>query len=215
MNPPPTEPSSSGPRTFVLGVLGGIASGKSAVAKALAGAEGRILDADRLAHEALNSAEMREWLLESFGSEIVGEEGQVDRTALGARVFGDPDARKRLEDWIHPVVRARIGTGLEEARSQGVRRVILDVPLLLENDAQHGLTALCDFLVFVDSEPDVRDARAVARRGWKAGEVARREALQLPLHQKRARADFVVDNRKSLDEIATSVAHILKKIGAD
>lgn len=207
-------PSSSS-ETLVFGVLGGIASGKSAVARLLAGPEACVLDADRLAHEALDSAEVQSKVLAAFGSELLESNGKIDRGQLGERVFGDSEARKQLEDWIHPVVRARIGAGLEEARSQGLRRVVLDVPLLLENDAEHGLAGLCDILVFIDSRLEARETRALERRGWKPGEVARREALQLPLQQKRARADFVVQNHGTLDELATSVSRILKELRAD
>jgi len=203
------------PQPRVFGILGGIASGKSAVAKLLAGPEACILDADKLAHEALDSDEVQPKVLAAFGEALADEEGKIDREILGERVFADHQARKQLEDWIHPVVRARIHAGLEEARSLGLRRVVLDVPLLLENDAEHGLAALCDLLVFVDCPPAEREARAQERRGWKAGEVARREALQLPLQQKRARADFVVQNHGSLDELAGSVAAILTEIDAD
>ncbi len=215
MNSPPSSRTEVHPRPQVIGVLGGIASGKSAVARLLAGENGLVLDADRLAHEALDSPPVQAAVLEAFGASLLGPEGKIDRGRLGERVFGDPEARKRLEHWIHPVVRARIVEGLEEARAQGLRRVLLDVPLLLENDAEHGLAALCDFLVFVDSRLDQRDARAQERRGWKTGEVARREALQLPLPTKRDRADYVVMNHGSLDELASSVAQILTEIDSD
>ena len=214
MSVPTDAPQSSRPGPLVLGVLGGIASGKSRVAKLLAGDVGRILDADKLAHEALDSAEIQPQVLAAFGQDLLGAEGKIDRQRLGERIFADPGARKQLEDWIHPVVRARIRAGLDEARSLGLPRIVLDVPLLLENDAEHGLAALCDLLVFIDSPLDEREARARERRGWKAGEVARREATQLPLLKKRARADFVVENYGSLDELAASVAQILEEIDA-
>src|SRR5690606_30137133 len=112
-----------------------------------------------------------------------------DREKLGALVFADADARRKLETLTHPRVRARVRKLLDEARSEGVPRIVLDVPLLLENDDRHGLVRECDVLVFVDSDATAREARARASRGWAPGEVARREAAQMPLEAKRARAD--------------------------
>jgi dephospho-CoA kinase len=85
---------------------------------------------------------------------------------------------------------------------------VLDVPLLLENDAEHGLARLCDFLVFVDAAPAVREQRAIESRGWPAGEVERRERTQMPLESKRARARYVIDNDAGLAELEAAVARI-------
>lgn len=197
----------------MIGVLGGIASGKSEVARLLAEPEGRVLDADRMAHAALEEPELRAWLRERFGAEFASGQ-RVDRAALAARVFAEPSARAELEARVHPRVRAALRAAHEEARALGVPRVVLDVPLLLEHDAQHRLTALCDVLVFVEADAKVRDARAVARRGWVPGELARREALQLPLETKRARADFVVVNDGGLPELRAAVARVLAQIEA-
>jgi dephospho-CoA kinase len=207
----------------VIGVLGGIASGKSRVAALLAGPGGEVLDADRLAREALTSPEGVARLREDFGPEVIGPDGAPDRAALAERVFSDPEARRRLEDWTHPVVRASIRERLAEARARGALRVVLDVPLLLENDARHGLTALCDHLVFVDTPLEERDRRAVRDRHWKPGEVARREAAQLSLEEKRARADAVIDNSVPEDPdtgrtgadgaLEMRVAEVLRELG--
>lgn len=205
----PTPPAPSAP--VVLGVLGGIASGKSAVAARLAGPDGRVVSADALAHEAL--AELASQVEAELGPGLLDAEGRVDRAALAGRVFDDPEARARLEGWIHPRVRARILAVLAEAEEQGVPRVVLDVPLLLENDAQHGLVARCHHLVFVDAPPAERDRRAVERRGWQPGEVQRREATQLPLDTKRARADFVVENTGTLEELDAAVDRVLAEAG--
>jgi dephospho-CoA kinase len=192
----------------VIGVLGGIASGKSAVARMLAGERGVVIDADALAREALESAEVVARIRAELGPELIGEDGRPDREAVARRVFGSPEARKRLEGWIHPLVRERIRAGLAEARSAGRSPAVLDVPLLLENDAQHGLAGLCDFLVFVDADPALRERRAVERRSWKPGEVARRERTQMPLAEKRAKARYVIENDAGLDELAAAVARV-------
>jgi dephospho-CoA kinase len=177
-----------------VGVLGGIASGKSEVARLLAGDDGVLLDADRTAHAALASPEVAALVAEHFGPECLDAEGRPDRRALGPLVFADPERRKLLEGWIHPRVRATLGSELERALAEGRPIVVLDVPLLLENAAESGLAERCHGLVFVDAPAEQRAARAAERRGWGPGELAAREALQLPLEEKRARATWVLSN---------------------
>jgi dephospho-CoA kinase len=202
------------PGTLVLGVLGGIASGKSRVARLLAGQAGRVIDADRLAHEVLASEEVTAKVRERFGESALGRDGRPDRHALGRLVFDDPEARKALEGFTHPAVRAMIQRCLEDARREGLPLVVLDVPLLLEQEAEARLVGLCDALVFVESDAGERAQRARATRGWSPEELARREAAQLPLSQKMARADLVIQNRGSLEELEREVRAALQRLGA-
>lgn len=213
--PPPVTDSSSRPRSRVIGVLGGIASGKSQVARLLAGPEGVVIDADQLAREVLDTSEVRAEIAAAFGSGMLAPDGAIDRAALAARVFGSEADRARLESFTHPRIRARIRAALEAARARAVPRIALDVPLLLENDSQHHLVDECDVLVFVDSDPKDRDARAISARGWKPGEVARREAAQLPLHEKRARADWVVANDGDLAQLTRAVERARQALRLD
>ncbi len=210
----PMETPSPKPVPLVLGVLGGIASGKSLVARLLAGPDGLVLDADAIAHEVLASDEVARRVRERFGAEALGPDGRPDREALGRIVFRDAEARSELESWTHPRVRARILERLSEARAGGVPRVVLDVPLLLENEAQHGLCGLCHALVFVDADEAERERRARRSRGWPKGELARRQAAQLPLSEKKARADFVLENNGSERELESAVRAVLDKLGA-
>lgn len=217
--PPPPAPGSAAPaRPFVFGLLGGIASGKSTAGRLLAGPDGLVLSADEIAHEVLASDELAELVRSEWGPAYLGPEGRPDRRALAALVF-DPErgaeARRKLEGWTHPRVRARILGRLEEARRAGVPRVALDVPLLLENDAQHGLVARCDALVFVDAPDDARERRARRKRGWEPGEVARREAAQLPLAEKRARADLILPNDARPQDLERAVARALERLGLE
>jgi dephospho-CoA kinase len=212
----PTQPqvSTERPRgsTLVIGVLGGIASGKSEVARLLAGAGGLVIDADRLAHEVLDSPDSVRRLRERLGQAVFASDGRVDRAALARRVFDDPKLKRELEAWIHPAVRAHIAEQLAAARASRTPRVVLDVPLLLENDAQHHLVPECDALVFVDAPLAVRNARAVAVRGWSTGELARREATQMPLSTKAARAHATIRNDGSLAALETQVVQVLSKL---
>jgi dephospho-CoA kinase len=199
-------------RSLVLGVLGGIASGKSAVAALLAGPGGVVIDADRLARDVLAQPEVEAEIGAAFGKEVLRPDGSIDRARLGARVFASPADRERLESFTHPRIRARIRAELDAARAASVPRIVLDVPLLLENDDRHHLAAECDALVFVDADERVRDARAVAERGWPVGEVARRERTQMPLSQKRARADHVIENRGSKRDLEREVERVLRSL---
>ncbi len=191
--PTSSEREAPAPRPLVLGVMGGVASGKSRVARLLAGEDGAHVDADALAHAALETPAARAWVAERVGAHALGE-ARVDRAAVARAVFADPALRRELEALIHPMVRASIAEALAAARREQRPRVVLDVPLLLENDAQHQLVAQCDALVFVDTDATVRRARARATRGWSDEELARREAAQLPLEFKRSRADVVIPN---------------------
>jgi len=212
---PARKPEAPPPAPLVLGVLGGIASGKSLVARLLAGEQGVLISADRLAHEVLDTPEVRTRVRERFGAGVIGSDGRVDRRALGNLVF-DPErgeeARRELERWTHPLVRDRIMARWSEARAAGARRIVLDVPLLLENDADHGLARLCDVLVFVDSDDETRDRRARQERGWPAGEVARREAAQIPLTEKKQRAQHLLPNHSSLKQLEEAVADLDRRL---
>ena len=209
-SPTPQDPTRA---SLVVGVVGGIASGKSAVARLLAGKDGVVIDADRIAREVLESPGVRFELLTAFGGRVFDLDGKPDRATIARTVFANPAARAKLEAFTHPPIRAKIRAELQAARKAGVPVVVLDVPLLLENDAGHGLLAECDETVFVDASDALREARASASRGWRPGEVARREAAQMPLPVKRARAGRVVENRGSLAELESSVERLALELG--
>ena len=202
---------------LILGVLGGVASGKSAAARFLAGDGGWTVSADRIVHELLAEREAVEAFSELFGTSVLAPDGSLDRDALAARAF-DPEsgeaARKALEDWTHPRVRARILARIEEARSGGVPRIVLDVPLLLETDVKSGLARLCHELVFVAVPDELRDRRGPEQPSWPPGEVARREAAQLPLDEKKERADYVLSIESTLEELETACGRVLARIEA-
>jgi len=196
-------------------MLGGIASGKSYAGRLLAGETGVVVDADRLAHEVLASPETAEFLRESFGPEVLDGEGRPDRQALADRVFSNPDERKALEAWTHPIVRARISEEIGAARDSHRNPIVLDVPLLLENDAQHALARACDYLVFVDAEEADREQRARATRNWKPGERERREAAQWTMNKKREAASHVISNRQDKTELERAVRVLQRELQLD
>lgn len=196
--------------TLVVGLLGGIASGKSTVGRALAGPDGVLIEADALAHAVLASDEVTARVAETFGPGALGPDGRPDRAALARLVFSDPERRRLLEGWIHPRVRATIRARLAEARQRGVPLVVLDVPLLLEADLKNTeadrAVPECDVLVFVDAPLADRDRRAVRDRGWPPGDVSRRERAQLSTDAKRARADHVLVNADSVEHLVRAAA---------
>lgn len=196
------------PRTpVVIGILGGVAAGKSAVAAIFAGHGLRHVDADAISRTVAQEPEVVAAIADAFGPGVRGP-GGIDRQALGRLVFADEAVRKRLEAILHPLIQARIEADLAAARRAGAS-ALLDAPLLLET----GLDRWCDHLVFLDVDAATRERRANAR-GWPAGEVARREAAQLPLDEKRARAGHTVRNDTTLAVTAREVALLLDRLAA-
>lgn len=190
----------------VLGLLGGVASGKSTVARLLARRGLLVLDADREAREAVGSPDVRRALSQRFGADLFDAGGRLDRGLLAARAFGDEAATRDLNAIVHPEVRRRLLAALEAA---GPRPVVLDVPLLLESEV---LAPLVDTWVFVEAGPALRDARAEAR-DWEPGERARREARQADLAAKRARAGHVLENEGSIEDLGRQVDALLESLG--
>jgi len=208
-------PSSRDRPSTLIGMLGGIASGKSLAGRLLAGASGVVINADHLAHEVLASPETTEFLSQRFGPGVLDEAGQPSRQALADRVFSDPTALKALEAWTHPIVRARIMEEIAAARDSHRNPIVLDVPLLLENDAQHALAKACDYLVFVDADEADREHRARATRNWKPGERERREAAQWSMNKKREAASHVISNRQDKTELEESVRRLRAELQLD
>lgn len=206
--PGPRDDDSAAPTSLVIGLSGGVASGKSAVARLLAGPGGVVIDADALAHAALASEEVRKLVADHFGAEVLDPDGAVNRAALGRKVFDSAADRELLEGWIHPRVRVSMARRLKESRARNVPRIVLDVPLLFENDDQHHLTRECDVLVFVDANARAREERVIRDRGWQPGELARREACQMQLDEKKKRSDHVIQNDGELEDLEAAVQRL-------
>lgn len=195
---------------LTIGLAGGIGSGKSTVAELLAERGAVLLDADKFAHEALGAPEVVRQIVERWGDGLLGPEGALDRSALAERVFAAGEAaaadRRFLEGLVHPRVRERMLGQIEAYERSGGRVAVLDVPLLLEA----GWDRDCDLLVMVDAPRAARLAR-VASRGWDADELAQREATQLPMSEKRARADVVIANDGDLRRLRRAVERVWRE----
>lgn len=192
----------------IIGIVGGIAAGKSFVTKEFIAQGARHFDADKEAKELYN--------LPSFISEIqqrwptvVDPNNVVDKSRLAQIVFSPTEEGARdlesLNALLHPILKQSFVAWLKTQRD--AQFVILDAPLLLEA----GLDSLIDYLIYVDADFAIRRQRAV-ERGWLPDEIIRREARQLPLREKKERADFCIDSSTNPDEVKKQVAKIVAKL---
>jgi len=198
-------------RPLVLGITGGIASGKSQVTEILESHGALVIDADRIGHQVLEDHAVQTLLVRQFGQSVLSQETKsVDRKRVAELVFGDtPQAiqrRRALEAITHPPIRARIRQQLDEAlRSATLRWIVLDIPLLLES----GWDKSCDAVWFVDAPQDIRLQRVLVR-GWTREHFLAREASQWSVDRKRSRATHVISNSGSLEELDKQVTKMLQ-----
>ncbi|MEO0480048.1 MAG: dephospho-CoA kinase [Planctomycetota bacterium] len=204
----PTNKNQSGrpsPEGLVIGLTGGIASGKSTVAGLFAERGFAVLDADEVSREVARRPEILRRVEAEFGAQSLGDDGQMDREALARLVFVDPERRKQLEAILHPVIRTELLEALEQNRSEG-QDTLLDIPLLFES----GWNRHCDHIVFLEVPDEIRERRA-RERGWEDGELERREKNQWPLAEKRAASDTILPNASDLNETRTELDAVLAR----
>jgi dephospho-CoA kinase len=194
----------------VLGMLGGIGSGKSMVGRYIAERYGgRVFDADAVVGRLLDRDPIARRIVERWGPAVRSPDGRIDRVKLSQIVFADDASRAELEQLLHPRVDAERQACLADWQAQaGVRLIVLDVPLL----AEVGWDELCDVLIFVRAERHLRLRRLAADRGWEAEELARREKSQMPLDKKLSLAQYVVDNNGSEAECHRQIRDVVSKI---
>jgi dephospho-CoA kinase len=192
----------------IIGLTGGIGSGKSTVAAMLHELGAAVVDSDQLNHDELNSPEVLKVLKEWWGNQVVGPDGRADRAAIRKVVAGDPAARERLERLVHPRIdRRRQELTARYLADPGVRAVVWDTPLLHEV----GLAKYCNCLVFVDADRVVRTER-VRRRGWTPEDLDRFEKSQMTLDMKRDRADYRIANNSDIADLRTQVDIVFSRI---
>ena len=192
----------------VIALIGGVASGKSAVAEGFARRGALVVNADAEGHEVLKDPEVLKELESAFGADVISNH-QVDRKILGAKVFADPALLARLNAITHPRIRLRTQAKIEAGLNDpNFKAVVLDISLLLESKAYEGKYSL---LVFVEADEATRENRAAQKRGWEKGEVARRQANQLNLAEKKNLADVVIDNSGTPENLERQVDAIWHK----
>jgi dephospho-CoA kinase len=185
----------------VVGLTGGIGSGKSTVSKLLAEEGAVVLDADAIVHEVqAPGGAAYEPMVEHFGAGVVRADGRFDRQAIAEIVFNDPEQLAALNGIVHPIVGRLIMERLQ-AETETDHVVILDVPLLVET----GRSDMAGIIV-VDVPVEVAVARAVARGPASEDDVRARIAKQATREERLAKADFVIDNSGSLEDLRTQVA---------
>ncbi|HEY1065585.1 MAG TPA: dephospho-CoA kinase [Pirellulales bacterium] len=203
----------------VVGLIGGIASGKSRAAEALVARGAVWIDADKLGHEVFDEPEVKAALRERFGSGVFTNDGRIDRKALSKLVFPPAqsatteahdevhppayynDNRAWLERLLHPLIRELASERLDAAKKAGAPLAVLDAPLMLET----GWSRLCDEIWFIDAPDAVRLERAKSR-GWSEAEFRAREATQWPLDLKRAHATKIMSNFGPLAQLDQQLA---------
>ena len=204
--------------TCILGLSGGIGSGKSTVGRILAELGAVVVDADAIVHEQQAAGQpMLQEIAAAFGDEVLRADGSLDRAALGAIVFRDEAARARLGTIVHPPVIAEMMRRTKAAVDAGERVVVVDIPLLFEGRASgRGSGASMDFdetvCVWVSRETQIE--RTMSRDGCDAAEAERRIAAQLPIDEKRELADHVIDNSGTPEETRKQVVALFESLSA-
>ena len=194
----------------IIGLIGGIGSGKSRVAVEFARHGGAIVSGDHLGHQALLRPDVRAQVVDRWSTGVLGSDGQIDRRQLGALVFADVGQLRALEAIVLPWIERGIIEQIAAAQADpAVRLVVLDAAILLEA----GWNRFCSRIVYVDAPPELRLARLAQQRGWSDKEVQARTRAQLSLTDKANRADAAIDNSGSPDDLARQVARLLSNWG--
>jgi dephospho-CoA kinase len=187
---------------LLVGLTGNIASGKSTVARRLVEHGAALVDADRLAREAVRpGTPALAQIVARWGDAVLAPDGVLDRGVLRARVFADPHELEALNAIVHPEVGRLRDAAVDAARARGEAIVVCDIPLLFERD----LAGEFDAIVLVDAPRTVRLERLVKDRGLREPEAMDMIAAQMPAELKRARADYVIDNVGTLAELTSRV----------
>jgi dephospho-CoA kinase len=196
--------SSAGAR-LVIGIAGGIGSGKTTVARMLAERGACVIDADAIGHRLLEAPKVKNALAGSWGRQILDEAGNIDRSRLAHQVFANRQNLAQLNALVHPLLLKELRGELERRRTANDCSVlVIDAALLLE----WGLDTICEKIIFVRANLKLRQTRVQGERRWQADELARREKLQLPLSEKEARAAYFIDNSGTIAQTRKQVEEL-------
>jgi dephospho-CoA kinase len=195
-------------RPLVVGLIGSIGGGKSAAATAFARLGAAVISGDAAGHEALRQPEIREQVVRLWGRDLLDDGGEINRRKLAAIVFSDPGERRELEALVFPWIGRRLRKQVAAAKQdRTVPLIIVDAAVMLEA----GWNDECDRLLFLDAPRPIRLQRLADGRGWTEKEVQNRERAQMSLDEKRGRADVVLENACSLDELNQRVERLFRE----
>lgn len=195
--------------TRIIGLTGGIASGKSTVSNLLQQAGIPIVDADQITRQVQRpGSSALDKLAAAFGNQVIQPDGSLDRAQLGRRVFADTVARQELNQIMQPLIRDAIWQAVDTLKKQGVPNIVLDLPLLYEQHYDED----CDLVVVVTVSPETELRRLMARNHYSAVEAKERIAAQMPLKEKAARADVVINNDGSPAQTRQQVAQLVEHL---
>ena len=194
----------------VIGLSGGVGSGKSFVGTLLEEMGCVKISSDELVRTAYDQPAVRDQLHAWWGDSILKLDGSIDRAAVGSRIFQHPLERQQLEQLLHPAVAAEREAMMRAAvkRSPAPKAFVWDSPLLFET----GLNQQCDALIFVDAPPEIRQRRLALYRGWKAEEMLRREKTQMGLDKKRSLSNYLVVNTDDAEHVRGQLRAIFPRI---
>lgn len=196
---------------IVVGLTGGICSGKSTVTAMFRRLGATVIDADQVAHELVEPDQpLFETVASAFGREIVGADGRIDRRRLGAVVFADPSARRRLEAILHPAIIEECERRIRQAEVSGTSICLVNAALLIES----GWHPRFDAVILVEASKAIQLDRLVEARGLSRDEAMLRIRSQMPQQEKRRHARYVIENNGALEETARQVKTVWEQLCA-
>ncbi len=189
----------------IIGLLGGIASGKSTVAAQFASLGAAVIDADRIAKDLLHDPKVIQQIRGAFGEKVFDSAGNIDKQKLSDTVFNDPSSVRTINSIIHPRVMEKTEMLIEQYQAEeGIVAVVLDIPLLMEV----GWEKRCDKLVFVDCEEQIRLKRASKRQFFNENLLKKREKFQISLDKKKKISHYIINNNEDLSELTRQISEI-------
>lgn len=194
---------------MVIGLVGGIASGKSTVARLFESFGAYLIDADHIGHEILQRPSIQSKLVERFGAGVLGPDGLIDRGALGREVFGDESARQAVNRLVRPTIRAEIRERIRAvSNAEPGRVIVVDAALLVET----GPTDLADIVVLVNAPAPIRIARVIQRNNLSDVEAGQRVAAQVPEEKQLRWVDHVLENTRSREDLERQATHLWSQL---
>ncbi len=193
----------------IIGLTGGIATGKSTVSKMFKEREIPVIDTDKIAKSLLNKgSEGYQEILSLFGEEVLSTDGEINRNKLASKLFSDPKVRQTINGILHPKVKEIVKREITRLESYGTEVIVVDVPLLFETDFHK----TCDYTLLVYARQKDQVARLVERDQIDEAYALKKIKSQLPMSQKKQLADFVIDNSKSILETRKAFDRLLERM---